>query len=48
MLGNRKTAPPALALLPGIIPKIRTSRYKMPDVFTWGRSQTTFTRFGFF
>ena len=36
MLGNSKTASPALALLPGIIPKIKSaSRDKMPDVFTY-------------
>ena len=35
MLANSKTASPALALLPGIIPKIRASRDKMLDVFTY-------------
>ena len=35
MLGTSKKALPALALLPGIIPKIRASRDKMPDVFTY-------------
>ena len=35
VLGTSKTSLPALALLPGIIPKIRASRDKMPDVFTY-------------
>ena len=35
MLGTSKTASPVLALLPEIIPKIRASRDKMPDVFTY-------------
>ena len=41
MLGNSKTASPALALLPGIIPKIRASRDKKPDVFTCRKTNIT-------